>query len=197
MEPIDKLKLQTSDNHIVEMTFDQTKMSGMITDLLKEMGGVTNQVVPMPQVDNESMQPILKYLEYHEQHPEEHENYRGDDKGCEDVGAWDKEFIGGLSRELLAKVTLAANYLAINDLLMLACKHIAFIIKDMTANQRREYFGSHGANDGTNETDEPKYVRESRINCPSCGQSNRKDCQMCLKCSNSLENNNNAMDQSK
>ena len=213
MEPIDKinsieqLQLQTSDNRIVEISLDQTRMSDTITDVLKEMGGSTDQVVPLPQVDYETIQPILEYLKYHFERPEEHENYRGEDKGCEDIGEWDKKFITGLSRDLLAKVTLAANYLAINDLLMLCCKHIAFVIKDMSFNQQREYFTM---NDGiihngiiqnettkdktTNQPNEEKYERESRIDCPSCGQSNRKDRQICLKCStNLIENDNNAI----
>lgn len=138
----EKITLETSDNHVVEVPLSEMKMSETIMNLLTAVKNPSGQVIPLSQVDLDTLKPILQYLKFHERYPEEHEKFRGEDKGCEDIGTWDKEFISGLSRELLAKVTLAANYLAVNDLLTLACKHIACIIKDMTQKERQEYFGT-------------------------------------------------------
>lgn len=184
------VKIQTTDENgvtqLIHIPVLHTRMSGTLTDLLKEVGGSTDQPIPLPRVDNETMVVIAKYLAYHFEHPDEHENFSGITKGFEDIGAWDKPFVESLSRELLTKVTLAANYLNINDLLMLCCKQHAANIKDMTHKQKNEYLGIR-----------EQYVRPLRKNCPHCSQSNRMESEFCVKCGNSfkfdLNNDNNAV----
>lgn len=162
---------ESGAGQVLRIPFLHTKMSGTISDLLKQIGGPSNQEIPLTQVDAETMNTIMQYLAYHWEHPEEHENFSGITKGMEDIGEWDKAFITSMSSNLLYKVTMAANYLAITDLLMLCCKQHAMNIKDMTPKEKKAYLG-------ITET----YVRPPRQNCFTCGQSNRMECQWCIKC---------------
>ena len=178
MESIDYTEyvfVQTTDGNVIQIPLLHTRMSVTITDLLKEIGGLTtqNEPIPFPRVDFETMTIIAEYLAYHYEHPEEHENFSGITKGFEDMGEWDKQFVTRFSRDLLTKVTLAANYLNINDLLMLCCKQHAANIKDMTHKEKNAYLGIT-----------EQYVRPSRKNCTigGCGQSNRMESEFCVKC---------------
>lgn len=172
---------ENGTKHVIRIPLLHTKMSITITDLLKEIGGLTTQNNPIPvtQITSETMNTIVEYLAYHFEHPEEHENFSGITKGFENMGEWDKQFVIRFSRDLLTKVTLAANYLNINDLLMLCCKQHAANIKDMTHTEKNAYLGIT-----------EKYVRPLRKNCTigGCGQSNRIESEFCVKCGNTFGN---------
>lgn len=133
--------LITSDGIRMQLTENEIQMSKVIVRLLTECS-IDGEIPLLDENTNfETMKLISTYLKYHYQHPEEHEKYRGEDKSCNDVGEWDKKFISALSKDNLAFVCLASNYLEIEDLLNLCCKQIASVIKEKSEEEIREYFG--------------------------------------------------------
>ena len=121
------IKLISKSNQEVKVLFDAMKLSGTIKALisydeddLDDFDITTLQnPVPLPEVDTDILNLVIKYCQYH------HET---DDKD-DDKKNWDEEFIK-MDDKLLFDLILAANYLEITPLLDLACQSVANYIKE-------------------------------------------------------------------
>merc|ERR1711939_1207383 len=75
--------------------------------------------IPLPAVEGNILQSVLKYCQYH---------YDNKEKKEEEKNAWDAEFVK-VDDDTLFSLILAANYLDIKSLLDLTCKTVADYIK--------------------------------------------------------------------
>jgi len=112
-----------SDNRIVEARI--LKLSVTLDNLMNDAG--TDNPIPLPNVDTQTLDKLIEYLQYHDDNPTEHTDYEG--KGLDDIGPWDLKYSDGMNNALLFKVILASNYLDIKPLLHLTCKTVAKKIK--------------------------------------------------------------------
>jgi S-phase kinase-associated protein 1 len=135
-----EIHIETSDKRKFVCVRKELTMSATIQQVTEDCDVNPNGTMdlPLPSVDGETFEKIREYMIYHTEHPNEHIDYRGDDKTCEDVGPWDREYCKAMNNDLLFRVIMAANYLAMPDLLTLTCKTVASMIKGKTPEQIRE-----------------------------------------------------------
>ena len=113
----------SGDKRVVER--DVLTLSVTISNLIEDAG--TENEIPLPNVDTQTLDKLIEYLTYHHANPTEHTAYEG--KGLDEIGEWDLKYCGDMNNAILFKVILAANYLDINPLLHLTCKTVAKMIK--------------------------------------------------------------------
>lgn len=77
----------------------------------------------------------------------------------DEVWDWERRFFNKMNRELLFEFVLAANYVDAKEMLDSACNYMAGIIKDMSVEDVREFFGI--VNDFTPE-EERRVCEENR-----------------------------------
>ncbi len=121
------------------------KMSRLVEGMVE---GRPEAVLPILEVNGNTLKYVLEYVEYH--HDKKTEPIEKPLRGKIEtvVGEWDKTFLftdlvkGGneSQNELLIEVGKAANYLQIQELRDLICATIASLIMDKTPEQIRALF---------------------------------------------------------
>ena len=130
----DPVKLHSCDGDERIVESDVLKLSKTISNLLEDVRN--DNPIPLPNIDTQTMDKLLEYLQYHNGHPEEHTLYEG--KGLDEIGDWDREFCSSMNNAVLFKVILASNYLDIGPLLHLTCKTVAKMIKGKKPSEIKE-----------------------------------------------------------
>ncbi|KAI1656858.1 Skp1-domain-containing protein [Daldinia decipiens] len=77
------------------------------------------------------------------------------------IPAWDKAFLGRLTKDQLFDLIVAANFFDINGLFDYCAKSIATTVEEMSTEQMREYFGVE--NDFTPEEEEQLRMKDEPI----------------------------------
>lgn len=96
-----------------------------------------------PGIRDAIVEKVIEFLEYRAAHPEQKDdmNQRAlDKKETNNLAEWDQTFISSLDMPTHFRVLLAANFLNIPPLLMVAQKHLANNIKEKKAEDLKEYF---------------------------------------------------------
>lgn len=135
------IKLQTSDGKCLAVSREAANHMGTVRHLIESLEGAEDDtVLPLPQVKSRILEPIIKWCEYHKKDeilPVVVLNKPKVRKEIEDP--YDKEFVNVPKHQLFDYI-LAANYLAIENLLELTCKAVSDMMKGKTPQEIREQF---------------------------------------------------------
>lgn len=121
----DIVTLESRDGDKREIAYGVVKLSSTVANLVEDAG--VDNPIPIPNVTTKTLDKIIEYLIYHEEHPREHLDYEG--KGLDDIGEWDLQYCASMNNAVLFDVIVASNYLDIQSLLHLTCKTVAKMIK--------------------------------------------------------------------
>lgn len=147
-----KVKFTTSDEKEFTVARPVAEMSVTIKNMLADLE-VSDQAIPLLNVNSETFQKIVNYCEHHYYHPEvsTDPNHSPASKRCDDMVPWDESFIE-MEQPQLFEIILASNYLDIKNLLDLSCKKVASMIKGKSPEEIRKTFNIK--NDFTPEEEE-------------------------------------------
>lgn len=128
------------------------EMSRLIKEMLEEDGDDEIPDIPLPNVEDDTLEPVIQFMEKHANDPmPEIQRPLKSANMADCVGAWDAQFIE-VEQSKLFKIILAANYLDIPSLLDLGCAKVASMIKGKTPEEIRKTFNI--VNDFTPEEEE-------------------------------------------
>lgn len=147
--PADSVVLVTSDGATYGVPLDVARRSVTIRNMIDDLGDDADVgEIPLVNVDSKTLDDILNFLEkFYADKPE-----NPDPKSLESLkDTWATRY-SALDQAVLFNVILAANYLDIKDLLDVACKAVANMIKGKTPEEIRRTFNIK--NDFTPEEEE-------------------------------------------
>ncbi len=152
--------LHSNDNEQFTVTLQVAKMSGLIRDMLHDLGGDEGDDVmpiPLPNVDAPTLQTVLAFCEHHKDDAvAAAENSADDLAGTAATNPvldeWDQAFFAKMPNEQRFALLSAANYLDVRLLLDYGCKTVADSIKGKTVAEIRTIFDIQ--NDFTPEEEE-------------------------------------------
>ena len=148
--------LQTASGNKFTLTLEASKFSEFISTVIDD-SGESDENIPIISISDDTLKHIIIYCEYHKEHPPENSYPKfatGKDISsyvCEFDNSWiDKD------EEIICNIMMAANYLAIKDIITLCAFKLASILHGTPVEKMREIFDIK--NDFTPE--EEKMVRE-------------------------------------
>lgn len=141
-----QVTLQSQDGQDYQVEVSVATMSETIKNLMEDAG--VDSPIPLPNVTGPILAKVVEYCKYHTEHPTAVSN---DEKRTDDIIGWDLDFCK-VDQKTLFELILAANYLDIKNLLDLACKTVANMIKGKTPEEIRKTFNIE--NDFTPEEEE-------------------------------------------
>ncbi|PHT64334.1 hypothetical protein T459_31861 [Capsicum annuum] len=121
------LILKSSEEEEFEIEESIAVQSGTIKNMVED----DFTLIPLPNVDTETLIKIIKYMKKHGEKTKSNEK---------DIEEFDKEFVKKSFTEL-KELVLAANYLHITSLIDLLCQAFADRIKNKSVKAIREIFG--------------------------------------------------------
>ncbi|XP_019870006.2 S-phase kinase-associated protein 1 [Aethina tumida] len=126
------------EGDIIPIDIEAAKRSPVIEDLVNKKG--IDAVIHFPQVSSPKLASIIDYMIHHKndqpQPPQYNENGR---KRSDDISKWDKDFME-MDDSTLFEIILIARELKLEDLVNLACKTIANIMKSLDTEGIRRRF---------------------------------------------------------
>lgn len=156
------IKLKSSDGKIFEVDAKIAKCSGTIKAILEDSGidgDDDDAIVPLPNVNSTSLRMILQWAQHHIDDRTLLTGTDGTDKEkcIENISLWYENFLKR-DQDTLFDLILAANYLDTKELLDMACKTVANMIRGKTTEELRKIF--HFTND-FNAEEEQQLVEEN------------------------------------
>lgn len=146
------ITITTSDGRDMTVERDIAERSILIKNLLEDLGGASDEPIPIPNVNEAVMKKVLEWCEHHRKDPPASQDDDSDSrKKSTDIDEWDQKFMQ-VDQEMLFEIILAANYLDIKALLDVGCKTVANMIKGKTPEEIRKTFNIQ--NDFTPEEEE-------------------------------------------
>ncbi len=137
--------LVSKDGFEFQATLPAVKQSITLRIMLEVLDEeqTTGLPIPIPEVEGETLQKIIEWCEYHCQDslPELEKKHtpRGNGGKANKLPKWDENFLAVSDRDLLFKLTNAANYLDIPLLLRYAVCTIARKLEHMSTEEMREF----------------------------------------------------------
>ena len=121
--------------------FTINKKASEMSLLLKNTGEISDEVIVLNEVDEKSMELIIKYLNrWKDESPPEIEKPLKSNNMKEVTDSWSADFID-LDLDTLTSLTVSCNFLEINPLIDLACAKIASLCKDKDEDEILKTFG--------------------------------------------------------
>jgi len=158
------MKLQTSDDQIVDVDEKIVKMFAVVRNMLQDLPDTADDTEIPLQVESKVLQQVIAWCEHHKNDPIEdaqsqsssessddddgeidndREQYRRDKKYDIDLDPWDETFLKGLDpddEDAVFPLILAANYLDVAKLLDICCRYVAGILRGRTPQWIRKRF---------------------------------------------------------
>lgn len=133
------IKLQSSDFVVFEVDYDVAKAFGIIKTMVENLGleEKDEEIVPLPKVKAVILKKVLDWAHHHKDEPPFVDDPL--DRRTDDISIWDADFLK-VDQPILFEMMLAANYLDIQGLLNLTCKHVANMIKGKSTQEIRRQF---------------------------------------------------------
>ncbi len=149
--------LYAKDGVNVSIPLDVAKVSITIKNMLEDLGEIVEMgeenSIPIPAVDGAILTKIFEFCEYIHNNPTELENLKTwlDDKTFTfPLPTWFNEYLN-VDQKTMFEIILGANFLDIQSLLNMECKHVANIIRNKTPDELRSLFANQentAASDG-------------------------------------------------
>lgn len=142
------METKKQETMIKLISFEKTEMfisksAALQSEVLKTMLEEDEEAkeIPLPNVNRNTLIPIIDYLEYHKDNPckpieKPLKSNKMEDLVCE----WDAKFINAQDMDTIFAIILAANYMDIKSLLELTCAAVASKIKGKTPEEIRKEF---------------------------------------------------------
>jgi len=134
--------LESSDEVQYEIAVPSALLSGTIRNVIDDLGGETDVVLPLPEINSQNLADVITYLNYHVNDPPAQP-----DQPVDFISDWDRQFLGiradntvqNMARiyELIA----AANYLDIKPLLDVTTKAVANALRGKSVEEMRAILG--------------------------------------------------------
>lgn len=146
------INITTSDSITLQVERPVAERSILIKNLLEDLGGESDEPIPIPNVNEAVMKKVLEWCTHHKNDPPATQDDDSDSrKKSTDIDEWDQKFMQ-VDQEMLFEIILAANYLDIKALLDVGCKTVANMIKGKSPDEIRKTFNIQ--NDFTPEEEE-------------------------------------------
>jgi S-phase kinase-associated protein 1 len=146
------ISITTSDGITMDVERPVAERSILIKNLLEDLGGESDESIPIPNVNEAVMKKVLEWCTHHKNDPPATQDDDSDSrKKSTDIDEWDQKFMQ-VDQEMLFEIILAANYLDIKALLDVGCKTVANMIKGKSPDEIRKTFNIQ--NDFTPEEEE-------------------------------------------
>jgi S-phase kinase-associated protein 1 len=121
------ITLLSSDGQSFEVRAAAALQSVIVTKVIEDFGpGIP---IPVMEVSSEILEKVIEYCTYHADHPPRRI------ETIDDIDPWDVQFLN-VDPEVLSLIALAAHYLDIPSLRLLACRKIAEIIQSYKTPER-------------------------------------------------------------
>lgn len=135
------LKLETSDEKIIEVPRPIAEMSVTIRNLLGDLEDEDEVIIPVTNVTAVILAKVIHWCTHHYLHSEDFVVAGSPevDRYNLDLHPWDEAFCK-VDQDTLFEIILAANYLDIAELLDTTCKATAILIKGKTPEEIRKVF---------------------------------------------------------
>ncbi|EMD91994.1 hypothetical protein COCC4DRAFT_63446 [Bipolaris maydis ATCC 48331] len=151
-EGVKLISITTSDGVNMQVERPVAERSILIKNLLEDLGGESDESIPIPNVNEAVMKKVLEWCTHHKNDPPATQDDDSDSrKKSTDIDEWDQKFMQ-VDQEMLFEIILAANYLDIKALLDVGCKTVANMIKGKSPDEIRKTFNIQ--NDFTPEEEE-------------------------------------------
>jgi len=135
-----QIKLLSSDGVEIPVEKEVAERSILIKNMLEDVGEVSDQAIPIPNVNEAVLRKVIEWCDHHKGDPipvaDEDSDSR---KKSTDIEEWDQKFMQ-VDQEMLFEIILAANYLDIKPLLDVGCKTVANMIKGKSPEEIRKTF---------------------------------------------------------
>jgi len=135
-----QIKLLSSDQVEIPVEKEVAERSILIKNMLEDVGEISDQAIPIPNVNEAVLRKVIEWCEHHKGDPipvaDEDSDSR---KKSTDIEEWDQKFMQ-VDQEMLFEIILAANYLDIKPLLDVGCKTVANMIKGKSPEEIRKTF---------------------------------------------------------
>ncbi|KAI0999599.1 hypothetical protein K3495_g8598 [Podosphaera aphanis] len=150
---LSKITLISNDGAVITVDSQVAMKSILIKNMMEDLGdAVTENDVPIPNVNEAVLRKVIEWCEYHKNDPVTATDDDSDSrKKTTDIEEWDQKFMQ-VDQEMLFEIILASNYLDIKPLLDVGCKTVANMIKGKSPEEIRKTFNI--TNDFTPEEEE-------------------------------------------
>ncbi|KAH9859218.1 hypothetical protein J1614_012234 [Plenodomus biglobosus] len=146
------VKVTTSDGTTISVARPVAERSILIKKLLEDLGGDTEEAIPIPNVKEAVMKKVLEWCDHHKSDPPASQDHDLDSRmNSTDIDEWDQMFMQ-VDQEMLFDIIIAAQYLEVKALLDIACKTVANMIKGNSRDEISKTFNIQ--NDFTPEEEE-------------------------------------------
>ncbi|KAL1509885.1 hypothetical protein ABEB36_004556 [Hypothenemus hampei] len=148
-----QIKLESSDGEVFPVDVKVAKVSTTLKTMLEDLGmeDDDDETVPLPNVNAAILRKVLEWCKFHQDDPPVTEEEEDEDKRCDNIPDWDREFLN-VDQGTLFELISAANYLNIKGLMNVSCKTVANMIRGKTPEEIRKTFNIE--NDFTPEEEE-------------------------------------------
>ncbi len=135
--------LSGKDSITVKVPLDIAKMSVTIKNLMEDLFDEDNEnIIPVPAVNGVILNKIFEFCNYIHTNQEEYDNVKAwiDDKSfTSSLSQWFIDYMN-VDQQTMFEIILGANFLDIQMLLNMECKHVASIIRNKTPEELRTLF---------------------------------------------------------
>jgi S-phase kinase-associated protein 1 len=139
-EGVKLISITTSDGVEMKVERPVAERSILIKNLLEDLGGESEESIPIPNVNEAVMKKVVEWCGHHKNDPPATQDDDSDSrKKSTDIDEWDQKFMQ-VDQEMLFEIILAANYLDIKALLDVGCKTVANMIKGKSPEEIRKTF---------------------------------------------------------
>ena len=133
-----KVLFLTSDGHTVEVEREIASKSEWVKNIVE--GSEVDDNIPLTVINKATLLKVIEYCTYINTNvPPQIDRPLRSNELSDIVDPWYAEFVN-LEQEVLFELILAANFMDIKSLLVLACAKVHSLMKGMTIPQVREYF---------------------------------------------------------
>jgi hypothetical protein len=133
---METILLESNDNKIYEINKNTIiKYSALIYDVIGILANDNNVPIPLYNVHSIELEKIIKYCNYHMEHPEEDEYINNE--YCDYISEFDKEL---LYSDRMIELVSSIYYMRIDNMINITAKVIAYKMKDKNVVElRKEY----------------------------------------------------------
>ncbi len=140
--------LSGKDGINIKIPIDVAKISITIKNMLEDLGEMVEEgeenIIPITNINGAILAKIFQFCNYIHTNQEEFENLKTwlEDKSFSfSLSQWFNDYLD-VEQELMFQVILGANFLDIQPLLNMQCKHVANIIRNKTPAELKVLFAT-------------------------------------------------------
>ena len=160
MNPSNTIQIITKEGTKLSISKKAADLSILLKSTIQDFGEDGELKIPLNDIDEKTANKIIEYLNHWNGNlPSEIEKPLKSTEMKDVTDEWSAEFVDGLQMEELVDLTVAANFMEIQQLLDLTCAKIASMCKDKT---EEEIFKTFGVTETFTEEEKAKIREENK-----------------------------------